>query len=141
METKQICKFNWKTMKRWEEQIKRKTIFCPTWTTVRKSPSLHSRKSTPTPKFLGTAQAFFVCHIGPNFQIYLIYAFIGCPQSVVAKVPFVSLYLQKPLSCFDFLFVRNKRGKIITLSFWLNPCNFITFATFFVTVQFTKRQH
>ena len=46
---------------------------------VRKSPSLHGRKSTPTPKFLGTAEAYFVCHIGPNFQISLIYAFIGCP--------------------------------------------------------------
>ena len=46
---------------------------------VRKSPSLHGRKSTRTPKFLGAAEAYFVCHIGPNFQIYLIYAFIGCP--------------------------------------------------------------
>ena len=26
---------------------------------------------------------YFVCHIGPNFQISLICAFIGCPQSVV----------------------------------------------------------
>ena len=49
---------------------------------VRKLPSLHGRKSTPNPKFLGTAKAYFVCHIGPNFQISLIYAFIGCPQSV-----------------------------------------------------------
>ena len=46
---------------------------------VRKSPSLHGRKSTPTPKFLGTAEAYFVCHIGRNFQISLIHAFIGCP--------------------------------------------------------------
>ena len=46
---------------------------------VKKSPSLNGRKSTPTPKFLGTAEAYFVCHIGPNFQISLIYAFIGCP--------------------------------------------------------------
>ena len=50
---------------------------------VRKLPSLHGRKSTPTPKFSGTAEAYFVCHIGPNFQIYLIYTFIGCPTSVV----------------------------------------------------------
>ena len=48
---------------------------CP----VRKLPSLHGRKSTPNPKYLGTAEAYFVCHIGPNFQISLIYAFIGCP--------------------------------------------------------------
>ena len=46
---------------------------------VRKSPSLHGRKSTPTPKILGTAEAYFVCHISPNFQISLAYAFIGCP--------------------------------------------------------------
>ena len=46
---------------------------------ARKSPSLHSRKLTPTPKFLGIAEAYFVCHIGPIFQISLIYAFIGCP--------------------------------------------------------------
>ena len=32
-----------------------------------------------TPKFLGMAAAYFVCHIGPIFQISLIYAFIGCP--------------------------------------------------------------
>jgi threonine/homoserine/homoserine lactone efflux protein len=44
---------------------------------VRKSPSLHGQKSTLTPKFLVTAEAFFVCHIDPNFQISLIYAFIG----------------------------------------------------------------
>ena len=40
---------------------------------VRKSPSLHDQKSTPTPNFLGTAEAYFVCHIGPNFQISLIF--------------------------------------------------------------------
>ena len=52
----------------------------------RKSPSLNSRKSTPTPKFLGTAEAYFVCHIGPNFQISLICTFIGCPWSVATTV-------------------------------------------------------
>ena len=46
---------------------------------VRKSPSLHGRKSNPNSKFLGMAEANFVCHIGPNFQISLIYAFTGCP--------------------------------------------------------------
>ena len=43
----------------------------------RKKPSLHGRKFIP--KFLGTAEAYFVCHFGPIFQISLIYAFIGCP--------------------------------------------------------------
>ena len=52
---------------------------CP----VDKSPSLHGQKSTPTPKILYTAKAYFVCHIGPNFQFSLIYAFIGFPYSVI----------------------------------------------------------
>ena len=43
---------------------------------VRKSPSLHCWKSTPTPKFLGTAKAYFVCHISPNFQIFLICTYL-----------------------------------------------------------------
>ena len=46
---------------------------------VRKLASLHGRKSNPNPKFLGTAEAYVICHIGPKFQISLIYAFIGCP--------------------------------------------------------------
>ena len=33
----------------------------------RKTPSLNGRKSTPTPKFSGTAKAYFVFHIGPNW--------------------------------------------------------------------------
>ena len=45
----------------------------------RKLHSLSGQKFTPTPKFLGTAEAYFVCHLGPIFQISLIYAFIGCP--------------------------------------------------------------
>ena len=50
---------------------------------VRKSPSLYGRKSTPNPKFIGTAEAYLVCHIGLKFQISLIYAFNGCPLSVL----------------------------------------------------------
>ena len=46
---------------------------------VRKWPSLHGRKSNPNPKFLGTAEANFVCHFDPKFQISLIYGLIGCP--------------------------------------------------------------
>ena len=30
----------------------------------RKQPSLHGQKFNPNPKFLGTAEAYFVCHIG-----------------------------------------------------------------------------
>ena len=54
----------------------------------RKQPSLHGRKFNPNPKFLGTAEAYFVCHINPIFQISLIYAFIGCPQSVVVAIAY-----------------------------------------------------
>ena len=45
----------------------------------RKLSSLQGRKFNPNPKFLGMTAAYFLCHIGPNFQITLIYAFIGCP--------------------------------------------------------------
>ena len=50
----------------------------------RNQPSVHGRKFTPTPKFFGMAAAYFVCHIGPIFQVSLIYAFIGCPQFVLS---------------------------------------------------------
>ena len=53
---------------------------------VRKSPSLHGGKANPNPKFLGTAKAYYVCHIGPIFQISLIYAFIECPLSVLLVI-------------------------------------------------------
>ena len=39
----------------------------------------HGRKLTPNPKFLSMTEAYFVCHIGPNFQISMLYAFIACP--------------------------------------------------------------
>jgi hypothetical protein len=39
----------------------------------------------PLRQFLGTAKAYFVCHIGPIFQISLIFAFIGCPLSVAGS--------------------------------------------------------
>ena len=59
---------------------------------------IHSRKFTPTPKFLGTAKRYLVCHIGQFFQIPLIYAFIGYPYSVVPHnfhfQTSVSLYLE-----------------------------------------------
>ena len=48
-------------------------------TDAQRGNSLHCRKFTPTPKFLGTVKAYFVCHISPIFQISLIYAFIECP--------------------------------------------------------------
>jgi hypothetical protein len=45
----------------------------------RSSVPLHGRKFNPNSKFSGTAEAYFVCHIGPIFQISLIYAIIGFP--------------------------------------------------------------
>ena len=35
----------------------------PVW----KWPSLHGRKSNRNPKYIDTAKAYFVCHIGTNF--------------------------------------------------------------------------
>ena len=51
-------------------------------TDAQRGNSLHCTarpKFTHIHKFLDTAEAYFVCHIGPIFQVSLIYAFIGCP--------------------------------------------------------------
>ena len=37
---------------------------------VRKSPSLHGRKSTPSSKSLGTTEVYFVCQIHTNFHFH-----------------------------------------------------------------------
>ena len=42
--------------------------------------------SNPNPKYLGSAEAYFICHIGQEFQISLNYAFIGRPQSVLLSI-------------------------------------------------------
>ena len=60
-----------------------------------KQPSLHGRKFNSNPKFLGMAAAYFVCHIGPFFQISLIYAFIGCPQSVLISTDVELLHVNQ----------------------------------------------
>ena len=52
----------------------------------KKQSSLHGRKFNPNSKFLGVAEAYFVCHIDPIFQTSLIYAFIGFPQSVISTI-------------------------------------------------------
>ena len=62
-------------------------FFISTWsfltrtTDAQRGNKLHCKaeNSLPLPKFLDTDKAYFVCHIGPIFQISLIYAFIGCP--------------------------------------------------------------
>ena len=54
----------------------------------KKQSSLHGQKFNPNPKFLGTAEAYFVCHIGPIFQISLIYTvndFRQVPTMIVGK--------------------------------------------------------
>ena len=38
------------------------------------------------------AKECFVCHIGPNFQISLIYVIIGCPQSVIYRPEMLKFY-------------------------------------------------
>ena len=35
-----------------------------------KSPLMHGRKLNSNPKFLGTAEAYFVCHFGPKFDFF-----------------------------------------------------------------------
>jgi hypothetical protein len=44
---------------------------------VRKAPSMHGQKTNPNPKFLGMAEAYFFCHIGPKFHISLIMPSLG----------------------------------------------------------------
>ena len=52
-------------------------------------PKIHSHS-----QIFRYAEAKFVCHISPNFQISLIYVFIGCPQSVVQTFPPLGIYAQ-----------------------------------------------
>ena len=61
----------------------------------KKQSSLHGQKFTPTPTFSDMAEAYFVCHVSPIFQISLIYAFIECLQSVCKFLgSFVGLILR-----------------------------------------------
>ena len=41
------------------------------------------------------AAAYFVCHIGPIYQISLIYAFIGCPQTVILVIQTLTIVRSK----------------------------------------------
>ena len=61
----------------------------------RKQPSLHGRKLNPNPNFLGMAAAYFFCHIGPIFQISLIYSVIGCPQFVAHCIGIYVIFIHK----------------------------------------------
>ena len=52
-------------------------------------PEVHSKveckaeNQLPLSKFLDTAEAYFACHISPNFQISLSFAFIVCPYDMM----------------------------------------------------------
>ena len=50
--------------------------------------ALHDPRSTTNPKFLGTPEAYFGS--AEIFQTFLIFAFIGCPYSVICHI---SMYL------------------------------------------------
>ena len=63
----------WQLWYGWNAMAGIKEYGCP----VKKSPSLHDQKSTTNPKFLGKAEVYFACHIVPNFQLSLTFAFIG----------------------------------------------------------------
>ena len=44
-------------------------MYKPRTTDAQRENILHWPKIHSAPKFLGTAEAYFVCHISPNFQI------------------------------------------------------------------------
>ena len=44
---------------------------------ARRGNCLQWTAENPPPKFLGTAEAYFVCHVGPNFQISLTYHWVS----------------------------------------------------------------
>ena len=57
--------------------------YSETWTTdTQRGNSLHctaEKALAQTPNFSSMAEAYFGCHIGPIFQISLIYTFTGFP--------------------------------------------------------------
>ena len=71
-------------------------------------------KINPNPKFLGTAEAYFVCHIGPIFQISLIYVRSPCLQQFRNnyRLPLPSLHIHTALE-----FFKNARRIPIRISF------------------------
>ena len=70
-------------------------------------------KINPNPKFLGTAEAYFVCHIGPQFFRYLLFM-----PSLGVRSPWIDRYVllaltQKFLTTLPFLIcVRKTSGKV-----------------------------
>ena len=75
----------------------------------RKFPSVHGQKfnTNPNPKSLGTTEAYSVCHIGPIFQISIIYAFIGCRQSVRLSIESLDTVMRvAQSSCIQYVVVK-----------------------------------
>ena len=77
------------------------------WTPREDSLPCTAEKFNPNSKFLGTAKAYFVCHIGQFFQILLLYDFIGCPQTRFISEKNDRTFLFQGCQC-QFL-VSNKR--------------------------------
>ena len=82
-----------KVLKNWIQSKYFSCILTTDGCPERKQSSLHSGIFFPTPKLLGTAKAYFVCYIRPTFQISLIYAFMGCPQSMILKKEIICQFL------------------------------------------------
>ena len=59
------------------------------------------------------AEAYFVCHIGPNFHISLIYAFIGCPH---IRNPWFESILGRNNYCHSSFCTANLFKAIVTFS-------------------------
>ena len=69
---------------------------------VRKSPSLHSQKSNPNPKLLGTAEAYFVCHIGPKFQIFWFMSSLGVSSPSLYLIASELIIPNTQSACFHY---------------------------------------
>jgi hypothetical protein len=98
---------------------------------VRELPSLHGRKFTPIPKFLGTEEAYFVCHIGPNFQISfdlcLHWVFVVCVSELNTSYltnAYIVFYPQNRICIYNYNFWHTNDGEKLSTKniFEIPPC-------------------
>ena len=86
--------------------------FAP-WCLNHRQPSLHSRKFNPNPKFLGTAEAHFVCHIGPIFRYFWFMPSLDVcsPWSKLSGQPNILLGSGPSFFCLQFVAIKKRRGQ------------------------------
>ena len=80
---------------------------------VRKSPSLHGQKSTPTPKFLGTTEAFFCLPHQPKFSDFFNLCLHGVSvvRGKTASLPFTEWLFKIPNWAVRHIFLRKQNLK------------------------------